>query len=195
VTAEDAPPETVLVVCTANQCRSPIAAALLRRALEGRDVTVVDAGFGAAGFPATSPTIDAAALVDLDLSAHASTTLDADAVADADLILTMERAHVREIVVENGAAWPKTFTLKELARRGEEVGPRPPGEPLADWLAMVHDGRSRTDLLGASPLDDVADPTTDRRVDHAGTTQELLELVDEISALVWPPAAGPAVTR
>lgn len=168
---------TVLVVCTANQCRSPMAAAMLRRAMPGAAVTVLDAGFGEPGHPVTAGTLEAAAGLGLDLSEHRSTQVDAEVLERADLVLTMERRHVRDLVVDQPELWPKTFTIKELVRRAEAVGPRAPDQPLADWLAVVGRDRTRTELLGASALDDVADPTTDRTVDHDVTAAALLELV------------------
>ena len=183
---EHASPETVLIVCTANQCRSPLAGALLRRALEGIDVRVLDAGTGEGGYPVTEGTLEVAERLDLELGDHLSTTIDAALVDQADLILTMERAHVRTIVLEHPDAWAKTFTLKELVRRSEALGTPRNGEPLAEWLAELHEGRNRVDLLGASPVDDVADPTSDRRVDHGSLAEELDALVDATVALLWP---------
>jgi protein-tyrosine phosphatase len=178
-----------LIVCTANQCRSPLAAALLRRALEGTDVVVLDAGTGEGGCPVTEGTLAAGARLDLDLADHVSTTVDAELIAHADLVVTMERAHVREIVLEHPDAWSKTFTLKELVRRSTERDLRRDGQPLSEWLAELHEGRNRADLLGASPIDDVADPTGDRRVDHNSTAEELDELVDAAVEFVWPAAS------
>jgi protein-tyrosine-phosphatase len=188
VQGERASRETVLVVCTANQCRSPLAAALLRRALEGTDVVVLDAGTGEAGYPVTEGTLGAAARLDLDLADHVSTTVDASLIEQADLILTMEREHVRAIVLDHPTAWEKTFTLKELVRRSADRDLYRNGEPLAEWLAELHEGRSRADLLGASPIDDVADPTADRRADHNTTAEELDALVDAAVEYVWPEA-------
>ena len=181
--------ETVLVVCSANQCRSPLAAALLRRALDGADVVVIDAGTCAGGYPVTEETLTTASRVGVDLSDHLSTTLDPALVGSADVVITMERAHVRSIVVDEPEAWSKTFTLKELVRRASDVGPRSAGQPLADWLEELHEGRNRSDLLGASPDDDVADPTSDRRVDHASMAEELDELVAATVGFLWPEAA------
>ncbi|HLM19682.1 MAG TPA: low molecular weight phosphotyrosine protein phosphatase, partial [Acidimicrobiia bacterium] len=56
-------PLRILVVCTANQCRSPLTAAMIaRRAAEsGVELVVTSAGTQAVdGMPATPPTIDAA---------------------------------------------------------------------------------------------------------------------------------------
>ena len=182
--------ETVLVVCTANQCRSPIAAALLARALGDADVAVLDAGTGESGYPVTGETLTTAARVGLDLSDHRSTTVDAALIDAADLVLTMERAHVRAIVLEQPEAWTKTFTLKELVRRADDVGSRPAGQELAEWLEALNEGRNRADLLGASPDDDVADPTGDRRADHGSMAEELDVLVTAAVQLAWPDAAS-----
>ena len=69
----------------------------------------------------------------------------------ADLVLGMSRAHVRHAVVIAPEIWPRAFTLKELLRRGMETGPRRPGEPVADWLARVHEGRERVGLARGLP--------------------------------------------
>jgi protein-tyrosine phosphatase len=192
VQGEHVTTETVLIVCSANQCRSPLAAALLRRALDGSDVAVLDAGTGENGYPVTDETLTTASRLGVDLSEHRSTSIDPALVDAADLILTMERLHVRTIVVEDQEAWSKTFTLKELIRRAEVVGPRPSRQSLSEWLMTLHEGRNRRDLLGASPVDDVADPTSDRRVDHGAMAEELDELVAATVALVWPDAASRA---
>jgi protein-tyrosine phosphatase len=180
----------VLVVCTANQCRSPLAAAHLRRTLEGSGVAVLDAGTGEGGYPVTDETLATASRRGLDLSGHVSTSVSPAMIDEADLILTMERAHVRSIVVGHPDAWSKTFTLKELVRRAEVVGVRPAGQSIEKWLASLHAGRVPVDLIGASPLDDVADPTGDRRIDHDSVAKELDELVAAAVEFIWPEAIG-----
>jgi protein-tyrosine phosphatase len=180
----------ILVVCTANQCRSPFTAALLRAHLAPRDaaLTVESVGLGASGFPATSATIDAARAFGLDLTQHRSRELDAAAAADADLVIGMERTHVREVVVLDPRAWARAFTLKELVRRGAAIGPRQRDESLADWLQRASDGRRPADMLGDSREDDVADPTTDPLADYDAMAREVEELVRQLVDLAWPAA-------
>ena len=178
----------ILVVCTANQCRSPFTAASLRAHLAPRDpdVVVESVGLGASGYPATLPTINAARTFGLDLTQHRSRELDAAIVANSELVIGMERTHVREVVVLDPRAWPHAFTLKELVRRGAGVGPREHDESLAEWLQRLGDGRRLADLLGDSPEDDVADPTTDPLVEYDAMAREVEMLVAQFVELAWP---------
>src|SRR5439155_17823810 len=72
--------EHILVVCTANRCRSPLAAALLRDEISRRGVAarVDSSGLLEAGHPATEETLDAASALGLDLEDHRSGQLDID---------------------------------------------------------------------------------------------------------------------
>src|SRR5688572_15173765 len=54
-----------------------------------------------------------------DTTGHRSRRLSAKLVEPADLIVAMAREHVAEVVAANPSAWGRTFTLKELVRRGE----------------------------------------------------------------------------
>ena len=58
------PPKSILFVCTGNTCRSPMAAALMRRALDKRgrsDIIVESAGLAADGSPASGNAVAAMA--------------------------------------------------------------------------------------------------------------------------------------
>ena len=181
-------PDRVLVLCSHNQCRSPLAGALLRReiALHGLPVEVLTAGFRDSGRPATTPTIEVAEDFGIDLRAHASRTVDRDLLIGADLVLGVERLHVREAVVLESSVWPRAFTLRDAVRRAEAVAPRSPDEPLRAWLALLGAGRDRMSLMGASPDDDVLDPTTDRTVDHHSTAELLDDLMRRLVRRAWP---------
>jgi protein-tyrosine phosphatase len=152
-----------------------LAAALVREAAARElPVVVTSAGTQAGGgFPATSSTVEAARKLGLDLAAHGSTPLVPGAVHAADVVIGLERRHVQEVVVLDPSAFAKTYTAKEIVRRGEVVGPRVPPQEIGAWLASVHAGRRPTDLLGVSADDDVADPTGSNAIDHRSTAEAL----------------------
>jgi len=79
-------PDRVLVLCTANQCRSPLAGSILRRDVQRRGlrVEVLTAGLGDPGLPATPPPVEAAEQIGLDLRDHQSRTVDANQLAVPD---------------------------------------------------------------------------------------------------------------
>src|SRR3989440_719266 len=113
----------VLFVCTGNICRSPLAAALLERALKerGLDVNVTSAGTGAwDGAPASEGAYLVGLERGLDLSGHRARLLTRELVEQADLILTMARHH-RARVDELGGEG-RVFVLGEYAgRQGDEA--------------------------------------------------------------------------
>jgi protein-tyrosine phosphatase len=94
----------------------------------------------------------------LDVSGHVSRQLDVGMLADADLVVGMAREHVRDAVLLDPPAFRRTFTLKELLRRAGVAGAPAPGTTLAEWLAVLAEGRTTAELLGSSTEDDVADP-------------------------------------
>jgi protein-tyrosine-phosphatase len=150
------------------------------------NITIASVGTGNYPGPATVPTRVAAASLGLDLESHRSHQLDADVIGRSRLLVAMERAHVREIVVRDPSAFGRTFTLRELVRRGEQVGPRRPIDPLASWLDVVGAGRAPKDFLGTDDDDDVADPVGRSQKVHDATAAELSALVDRLATVAFP---------
>jgi protein-tyrosine phosphatase len=179
----------LLVVCTANICRSPLAAAALRRQLVERGVaaTVVSAGLLLDGAPAAAGMRLAGAHLGLDLSGHRSRILGPGDVDAADLVVGMAREHVREVVLLAPQAWERSFTVKELVRKGRQIGERRADEGLVDWLARAAAGRRYADLAGMSGDDDVDDPIGGSQADFTAAAREIDVLAAELVALAWPP--------
>ena len=131
----DGPVFRLLVMCTANQCRSPMAEGIARARLaaSGVDAEVVSGGTMAGGVRAARGAVRAVRARGLDLSGHTSRQVDVDTLAAADLVLTMERRHVAWVAGLLLDAVDRTFTIPELARLAREVGPRPQGTSTRAW--------------------------------------------------------------
>jgi len=114
----------ILLVCTGNICRSPLAAALLQRALTDRGIEGMDVSSAGTGAWDGAPVSEGAYLVGLerglDLSAHRARLLTRELIEEADLVLTMARHH-RARVDELGGEG-RVFVLGEYAgREGDEA--------------------------------------------------------------------------
>ena len=178
----------ILLLCTANVCRSVMAQALLsaRLAARGVAVPVASAGLLASGRPPPPEVASVMAARGIDVTGHRSRIVTADDLAAADLILGLGREHVRHAAVLLPGAWPRAFTIRELARRGRQAGARAAGEPLGDWLTRAADGRRRPDLLGSHPADDVADPAGGPPRGYQATADLLDQLTRDLVDLGWP---------
>jgi protein-tyrosine phosphatase len=177
----------ILVVCSANRVRSPIAAALLRARMHEARISGEVRSVGVEAQQAHPMTVRAAQMLEargLDAT-HESRRFERCEAAGADLVLTMSRGHLREVVVSEPAMFARTFTLKELVRRAEAT-PRLPREPWGEWAARLGTDRRPAALMGDSPLDDVADPAGRSTADYVACATELDDLTRRLVCLVWP---------
>ena len=136
----------VLLVCTGNICRSPLAAALLTKALQDRDLNdmaVSSAGTGAwDGAPASEGAYLVALERGLDLSSHRARLLTRELVEESDLILTMARHH-RARVDELGGDG-RVFVLGEFAGRS---GDAEVSDPFGGDLEVYRETCAELDAL------------------------------------------------
>ena len=165
-----------------------MAEVLLADALARRGVAahVSSAGLLEDGRPASEHSVSCMADRGLDLADHASRVMTPELLEGADLIVGMERRHVREAAVMARPAWERSFTLRELARRSTQAGPRPAEVPLADWLAVLATDRTASAHLGSSRDDDVADPIGRSLRTYRRCADDLEQLVATVVDHLWP---------
>ncbi|MDP9343569.1 MAG: protein-tyrosine-phosphatase [Actinomycetota bacterium] len=157
---------SILVVCTGNVCRSPMAEGFLLRLLGQRRLRagIQVSSVGIAGLRGSGPmpeSIAAAAERGADISQHVARRLDPRDVRKADLVLTMTGGHRDRVLDMVPEAAAQTFTLKELVRLLEALpspaSPGPPGDRLRARVRQAADLR-RTGFEGNPHDEDVADP-------------------------------------
>jgi protein-tyrosine phosphatase len=163
-----------------------MAEGFLRQRLGARHVpaTVTSAGTRTQGRPPVDEVIELMADRDIDIREHRSQLVTKQLVTEADLIICMAREHLREVVLIDADAYPRTFTLRELVRLADEAGPRPDELSITDWLRKLDDGQP---TIGFSELDDIEDPVGRRFAVYRKSCEEIEVLVDRMVELVWPP--------
>lgn len=130
----------VLVVCTANICRSPVVEALLRRRLQEQGASewhVESAGTWA--MQGQAPSRYSALLMaerGLDISGHRSRVVDEDMLAQADLVLCMEIGHAEALRAEFRKHAPRIHLLSEMTGEMYSIND-PYGGPRSGYEAMV----------------------------------------------------------
>lgn len=94
--------ERILVLCTGNICRSPMAAAVLQQCLQanGQTLEVRSAGIGAMiGYPAEEPAQALMRARGLDISSHRAQQVNHDLLRWAEVVFVME-PYQRDAVLE-----------------------------------------------------------------------------------------------
>ncbi len=136
----------ILLVCTGNTCRSPMAAGLLEASLadalgievsqlENNGYRTLSAGTATiSGLPATPEAVAAMNEKGIDISAHRSTALDREMVEQAQVILAMTRGH-RAAVLRLGAGHDEHC---HLLRDGRDIE-----DPMGGDLAVYKSCRDQ----------------------------------------------------
>jgi len=128
----------ILLVCTGNTCRSPMAEAICRKMLaerlgcrldevEDRGVTVMSAGVAAmSGGRASREAAQVLSAMGLDVTLHETQPLTEPVVRYADVIYAMTQSHRQAII----AQWPWAAERTHLLSADGQDIPDPIGGPL-----------------------------------------------------------------
>ncbi|MFD1720183.1 low molecular weight phosphatase family protein [Amnibacterium endophyticum] len=144
----------LLVVCTANVCRSPLAQRVLGLRLGG-GVAVSSAGVRAlSGSPMCA--VSALELPDGADPTHAARQVEGDDVRAADLVVAMEREQRGALVREAPGTQASVFTLREAAALAGALAER--GERYPDLAAVARAMHGQRGLVAVP-----ADPVPPRR--------------------------------
>lgn len=113
---------SILFVCTANRFRSPLAAAMLRQALQEMGFAdywrVMSAGTWATpGQPALHAVVSAAPRLGIDLSGHASTRVSRQLISEYDLILVMQASHREALLTEFPDLAERIYLFSDVVER------------------------------------------------------------------------------
>jgi protein-tyrosine-phosphatase len=139
---------SILFVCTANICRSPMAAALFRTRLKAvrpdwEQWKIESAGtWGLDGQPAAKNSRVVMAEKGLDITGHRARTVTSEMLEQYDLILTMEPGHKEALRIEFPSVASRVFMLSEM--EGVQV---PVRDPYGGPITAFHETVERLDEM------------------------------------------------
>ena len=189
----------ILFVCTGNICRSPTAEIVTRRLLGDRlgasaaAFTVSSAGTAAvpgARMAAGSLTALCALGAKRDAWSFQSRRLDPGMVVAADLVLTAERCHRKQIVTLEPSALVKTFCLREFVRLLDGVERHTlPVDPVLHACAAVTLARRRRGMTGRVQVNDDAlpDPVAHTLNAHQQSVASIAKISRRLVEVLTPP--------
>ncbi|MCU1372383.1 MAG: hypothetical protein JWO77_3577 [Ilumatobacteraceae bacterium] len=164
------------------------------------DVTVASAGLLFDDRPAERHAVKAMARLGLDISGHTAQKVTPELLAGASVIIGMERQHILEVTKLDETLFARAFTLPELVRSVEVIGPRPPGVDLRTWVERAGSMRTPEDYVTRDPSSEIPDPMGGSARTFRACADSLDRLLATFVGLAWPeptprdPAVAPATT-
>jgi protein-tyrosine-phosphatase len=179
----------LLVICTANRFRSPVAEAFLREG--GDDVPLKVSSLGLTAREPRPPiegAIAEVAALGVDISEHWSRPLRGENLAETDLVLGFESIHVAEAVVEAGAPRERAFTILEFVRLGERLQPPLILDPVERARRMVTAAHTqRFTAPAVDPTLEFPDPLAGPESAYPSVVARIQELSDRVLDVLFGP--------
>lgn len=143
--------QRVLVVCIGNVCRSPVAEAMLRKHLPGKEVS--SAGLGALVGQGVEPVAkQLAEQAGLEVANHQARQLSVEMLQAADLILVMSDGQRRAVAELSPAAMGKTMCLGRWLEEGAGRDIPDPYKKSPEVFEHVHQLMANATQLWAKKL-------------------------------------------
>jgi protein-tyrosine-phosphatase len=168
---------SVTFVCTGNRFRSPLAEAFVRRLTLGLPVSTESYGtLRLENVPAQPEAVEIALACGVSLAAHHTRYVSDASLADADLVLGFEPAHIQQAVVDAHAPRDRTFTLGDL------ISLLPTTHQMATHEDVVKRARSLVAAAGERaesglrPMETMRDPFGSSWKVYRQTAAEIREL-------------------
>jgi len=129
---------SILIVCTANICRSPMAEAILKDLVSKRPVAtewhIESAGtWAGTGYKAAELSQYVMQMMGMDIGTHRSQPVSLDLVKRFDLILTMENNHKEGMIAEFRGYTDRIFMISEMVGSTMNISD-PIGGELEDYV-------------------------------------------------------------
>ncbi len=161
-----------------------MAAGLLsaRMMARGCRVEVASAGLLEPGIPPPAEVVEAMAERGVAVSGHRSRQVGSPLVEGADLVVTMTRQQLIEVITLAPDSWWRCFTLVDLVRRAEAIGAPSAGEEARTWVRRLGGARQRAGLLRLDAGDDIEDPMGGPRAGYDRVARQIDALVDSLAA-------------
>jgi len=190
-------PFTVLVVCTGNVVRSPLAEQILAASAEtalpaevAAQVRIESAGTEApVGAPMAPPAAEISTRVGAHPTGHRARQLTIDMVRDSDLTLVATREHRKAIARMHPRSARTLFTIREFARVAAVFGAEEPDAPrsadeLRGLVVQAAARRGYQPLLDPA-LDDIVDPIGRSEKTYRRMAEELVPAVRAVAELLF----------
>jgi protein-tyrosine phosphatase len=175
----------VVVICSGNRFRSPIAEAVLRREAAGLPVRV--RSFGTMDLPsgqALSQALELAPAYGLDLMSHQSRPLAGEDLSRADLVIGFELTHVSLAVVGAGAQRERTFLITDLVAGLNETVPPQESGFVERARATVRQADSARKAVRGLP-EELADPIGGPAAGYRKSADEVYRLTTRVAGRLF----------
>lgn len=177
---------TILTVCTANICRSPLMELLLRKELDTSVYEVGSAGIrGFRNTPMDPEAAEQARRFGANPRSFRSRPISEGMINVSGLILTATREHRSSVLSLSPMALRRTFTLLEFAQLATAYS----GEPLGQLISDA--GRHRSKATGDL---DIGDPYRQGVLVHQQVAERVVRGVRQVSGVLNQVATSGSAT-